>query len=631
MISMMPEIRSGRRPSSARRAALLVPSLLLAAFLASFFVPSAFGQEREVWSVSELRTSFAFKHELLERIGLAVQDLDATGEPLDHHYTSVSAGRDVVFAGVISPSLELEVTRHIPQRFIGTVLHQGGFRLAGAAGHISFTPFSLRSGTETRTLEILSSDGEVIFYADHMHFSLERTAGRLRSFNLDLRLAPALTERLDAPALTGTYVGTLALEANFPPRAEDPPLEGACGEWEGDVDVQLTSIGNVDQVVQSDGLVGIAPSAELKNVGTADVPWWRKFTGPFPPYDNDQHPYLTWAFYRMTDQRIEQLAVSDIKHAFLTLNFGCDPGEDCDSHILGLGCEDVYGSSTNDSRSHLSHRDEIESRQGLWTGTGSHFDPDNDGVQEHPPQNPDGTFDHRLLVKASELEDAGADYFMHAFYIIRDDVDIFNSMAYRQVTPTDFGSFWSFPTSGGTINGTVLDAWIDPNNPPADSANTTVVDGAGHVQLAARATPVEGGLRYEYALLNHDYDPQISSFTVPLSGEPAFDITFRDLDDDPTNDWQVSMVDDSLVWTLPAGASGSDAHTGGIALDWGLMYNFAFTVYGGTTKLDRASFQPLGSPGQQRIQTVMPVGDSGVLFADGFETGDATRWSETVP
>lgn len=587
--------------------------------------------EREVWAVSELRTSIAFRHDLLESIGLAVQDVEATGEALDHHDTSVSAGRDVVFAGVLSPSLELEVRGHVPMRFLGTVLHRGGFRLAGSSGHISFAPFSLRSGAEPRTLEILSADGDVIFYADNMHFSLEREAGRLRSFNLDLRLAPALTERLDTPALTGVYVGTLALEANFPSRPDDPLPGGVCGEWEGEVDVQLTRIGNVDSVVESSGLVGIAPSAELKNVGTADVPWWRKFTGPNPPYDNDQHPYLTWAFYRMTEQRIEQLAVSDIKHAFLTLNFNCDPGEDCDSHILGLGCEDVYGSSTNDSRSHLSYRDEIESRQGLWSATGSHFDPDDDDVQEHPPQNPDGTFDHRLLVKEGELTTSGAEYFMHAFYIIRDDVDIFNSMAYRQVTPTDIGFFWSFPTSGGTINGSVLDAWVDPDNPPADAANTLSVDGAGHVQLAARATPVEGGVRYEYALLNHDYDPQIDGFIVPLSGEPVFDVSFRDLDDDPSNDWEVSMLNGSLIWRLPAGAAGSSAHTGGVALDWGLMYNFGFTVYGGTTKSDRASFEPFNSPGQVRLQTVVPAGDSGALFVDGFETGDTTRWVSSVP
>ena len=71
--------------------------------------------------------------------------------------------------------------------------------------------------------------------------------------------------------------------------------------------------------------VVIAPSATLRNVGTADVPWYPKFhTGvgeTYPqPYDRDQHPFLVWALYRQTGEVFEQLAVSEAKHAFFTVN-----------------------------------------------------------------------------------------------------------------------------------------------------------------------------------------------------------------------------------------------------------------------------------------------------------------------
>ncbi|MEO1370177.1 MAG: hypothetical protein AAFX50_23595, partial [Acidobacteriota bacterium] len=282
-------------PCSVRpRSALTLGVIALA--LLGLGGPAWAAGDAESWSISDLRTSFAFRADLLEGMGLKVENIEETGEALDHHETSISTGRDVVFAGVISPSLDLRVVGHVPQRFEGVVLHRGGFRLLAESGAVEMAPFSVRSGAKERTLEVLSRDGDVVFVADNMHFSLERELGRLRSFNLDLRVAPALAAHLNAPILEGAWVGTLALEARFPARDDDPFRGGNCvPDWTGDVDVQLTNINNVDQVYAANGLVAMAPSAELKNVGTADVPWWRKFTGPFAPYDNDQHPYLVWA------------------------------------------------------------------------------------------------------------------------------------------------------------------------------------------------------------------------------------------------------------------------------------------------------------------------------------------------
>jgi hypothetical protein len=58
------------------------------------------------------------------------------------------------------------------------------------------------------------------------------------------------------------------------------------------------------------------------------VPWYSKFSGSFPPYNNDQHPFLVWNMYRVANGAIQQIGASGMKHAFLTINSNClQPGE----------------------------------------------------------------------------------------------------------------------------------------------------------------------------------------------------------------------------------------------------------------------------------------------------------------
>ena len=54
-----------------------------------------------------------------------------------------------------------------------------------------------------------------------------------------------------------------------------------------------------------------------------------------------------------------------------------------DGQILWPGCEDTYGYGTNDSNSTLGPREEVNAFFGLWESTGSVFDPDADGDEDH--------------------------------------------------------------------------------------------------------------------------------------------------------------------------------------------------------------------------------------------------------
>ncbi|MEM9553491.1 MAG: hypothetical protein AAGC60_04480 [Acidobacteriota bacterium] len=604
--------------------------------------------DAEIWAVEGAVTSFSFDPVQLADFGLSLEAVRTSGA-IDHHVLSVARGDDLAFAAVAPLSLGLAVDDGVLLGFTsGGLQHQGGFHVAWdglTEGKASLDGFVLRpaqrgTSTDPRAVEILGADGAVLFLADMMHYALAVSDSGLDVFNADLRIAPELARRMGEPLLAGTSLGVLSMHASVvwpgtrPATAADgaTPIAGnppPCNDFDtGDVDVGLTAIGSVSQSVRQGGFVGVTPSARLKNVGTANVPWYSKFTGPFPPYNNDQHPFLVWALYRLVDGQVHQLGISDVKHAFLTLNISCDPGACTDSHILGLGCEDVYSEGTNNSYNSLSFRDEVESNLGLWEATGSHFDQNSDGSQDHPNSNPDSGTDHRMLAAEADLDTPGADYYIEAWYVVREDINIFNSMGRERVTPSQSGSGnWSFSVAGGSFEqGPVLDLWVDPIAPPAGTANSKHDTGQGWVQVAVRTTDLGGGLwRYEYALMNHDFDRKVASVQIPHGGGiVAFDYSFRDVDQDTANDWIPTLDGTAVTFTAP----NADA-----ALDWGTMLNVGFTA--DAAPLERSivvGASELDSINSFLLTSQAPGPGSGALvFIDGFETGSTGAWSSTSP
>jgi len=550
----------------------------------STFAPSVCNLGEQQTKLADVVTTVAFNPLVLAELDVTVQVEGAT-RPAPQHTLSILPGPASSFDGASECMAVDVVDGHLKDFVSGRITHTGGPTLAHGRSAVSLVGFELRVGTEPRTFDVISSTGETLLLGTLPHYQID-AAGALDVFNVDLAATPELATRLGVPHLVGIILGTLTLRANVasPARSvasvaltegNDPGVLNACNDFSGKVDVALIGMNALQQQGRVGDQVVLTPSAVLKNVGTANVPWQRQFSGAFPPYNTDQHPFLVWALFRESGGFFEPIAYSDVKHAFLTINSNCAPGSCTIGTVLGLGCEDVYGVGTNGG--HLGPRSEIRPHAGTWAhcnfpapDTASHFDQvapfcsaDNNGSGEP-------TLMHRATARDSELSVAGAKYYITSWYVVRDDINIFNSMGWRRIVPVRSGNTWSFLLSTTFSQGSVLDAFVAPAQQTATRSNATFQDpAAGSAQIAATATDLGGGrFRYVYALMNHDFDPKLGSFSIPIDELVTIeDPRFSDGDSDATNDWTVSTGSGQATWTAPA----SSAH-----LDWGTALTISF-------------------------------------------------------
>jgi hypothetical protein len=138
------------------------------------------------------------------------------------------------------------------------------------------------------------------------------------------------------------------------------------------------------------------------------------------------------------------------------------------------------------------------------------------------------------------------------------------------------GTSWSFnPTTALTL-GAVLDAWVNPAAPGPNADNKRITHADGQLTIAVRATDLGGGQwRYNYAVMNHDFNRRISSFSVPLpAGAVVTNVTFADSDRDAATDWVgTATPGTSMKWEIPTigGALKKSPQ-----LKWGMLDSFGF-------------------------------------------------------
>jgi len=517
----------------------------------------------------------------------------------------------------------------------GELRFTGGFVLSYPGGSIDLRGFSLRANpNQPLGLGVLDAKGEVWFTGDHAHYGFNKDAPDTFSmFNLNLRISAHFAQVIGRPELAGYPVGSFAFKSHAQAnRAVEAPDGDVCSApfsgpglvtdvqliydtedngWDGHDDsvyaqrCGLPPVGNASTCTaeSTTGKVVIDQDSSLRNIGTTGVAWYEKFSPPQPPYNNDQHPFLIWNLYRQdADGRIKQIGVSAVKHAFLTVNWVCFCGQ---GHVIYPTCEDTYSNANNDNSSsggdpaqNLAPRSEIIPNTAQWGRCGSVWDQNCDGAMDDGSGAQD-LYQYRMQVSESDMLpplSTGARYFMEYWYVVRDDVNIYNTMGYREIQPQKTGAMWTMPLVNASAPdndfflGPALNRWIDPATPPANAMNQELVTPLGRARIAVKTTDLGGGQwRYEYAVMNFDYahaqidaahpsEPNMkllsnhgfSSFSVPLpTGVSATDLRFDDADGDAGNDWTATTTANAVTWTAPAS---------GNTLDWGTLYHFEFTT-----------------------------------------------------
>jgi len=566
---------------------------------------------QNLWSAWGGSASIRFNDSLLNDLNVQLN-----GQPLVYGQTTLNAG------ALSLGSIEFRAPYGLFDRLTeGSLQYDSGFSLKGPGGELNFSSFRVEPHyLETAGVKLVGNDRNSLLLGDHIHFILDEKNAQLQMLNIDIQLSEQAATALGYPEFTGLVIAQMHMRTSFTmPPGEDTSVRGlTCANrplWPSDsapADVGLIAMGTVQQVRRSGDRVFVAPSATLKNVGVADVPWQQKFTGVFPPYGTNQHPFLVWSMYRVHEGKFQQIGRSGVKHAFLTINFNCTLNCN-DNQILWPGCEDVYGVGNNDSNFDLGPRAEIEAAAGIWEQCGSFFDPGCVGNQTNSSANTE----NRLGVLDSDLGlgPQGAEYFFQAWYVVRDDINIFNTMGKRPLNPSRSGNVWNF--NPGTFSvGATIDEWVDPVNPGAGEANITIdAKENGSAKLALKTEDLGNGVyRYFYALNNFDIDVGITEFSINLApGTTISNIEFLDIDENAGNQWAVTQQNNQLTFTAPAGEFQL----------WDSVYNFTFDANAepvlGTTEL-----LINGDATSTSLDILAPSGtvivfDPDMVFSNGFE------------
>lgn len=568
-------------------------------------------------------------------------------------------------------SLEFHVERGYFRGFDGGSLQaNGGYTIQLADGSsINLSDFRLvPAAGEPLILNFVGSDGKVWFYIDRLMYELLDNDRTLAVGAMDMRISAALANRIGHPEVSGLAIADLAMTTEVQtqgsgamPMAQNPHWAGSAapdgGTYEADLFMQSFNM----QYSRCQGCTGpsgtgkvvFTPSSTLKNnvnagslavtipgqgdLGTssakwaASIPWNQKFSGNSAPYGNDQHPYLIWNLYRIdADGRISQIGRSGVKHAWLTTNGGCLDPADHDSHILGRGCTDTYGTGNNDTSSDLGPRSEIVPATGVWGRCGSIYDPNCVGSST---ANPNGSYDQRLIVREPQIsveKNPGATYLFESWYIAREDINPYNSMATVTGQPNWSGSTWS-PGGGSNYKlGPAIDRWVDPANPGANAKSSELVAPEGHAKVAVKVVDIGNGQwRYDYAVMNVDFARAVTtgsapnvrvlsnqgfdSFSVPVaSGSLVAALPGNAGELDPSVNWRASTVGGRVDWSSDPSRPGFRTPSLGTSalpktLDWGVMYSFSLisnkAPVNGTATLHVAQ---AGSPASYDVATLVP-------------------------
>ena len=416
-------------------------------------------------------------------------------------------------------------------------------------------------------------------------------------------------------------IGSLGLAATLFAEGED--FEAVKGP-----DVTIFDLSGTTNYGAAAGVRGYSVGTTSCNIGDQPLNWCDNGGGCGGGTTSKDHPVIAQNMYRLKDGRFEQIGASWLKHGFTSLNnqaAGCGNGN-CTTpplggNQLGVGCTDPYGSGLNGTRP-LGRKSEVNPTTGDFP-----FPPGGGGSSA-------AAWNQRLAVAEADLEasqNPGAVYYIEGQYIAPDDAlagNGLNNAAYRRVT-VGAGSFNLTMAASTVRQKAAIEVWptVDPTVELINVDTPSVPKERFHV--ARKVTDLGGGVwHYEYAVHNMNSARAADRLTITFGQGTAFsNIGFRDVNshsNEPydTTDWEVTTDSDSISWETPLFTPSQNAN----ALRWATMYSFWFDASRPPTEIAVHSLG-LFTAGAGNELEFLATEQEVALFADGFETGDMSRWS----
>lgn len=634
----------------------------------------------QVWSAWGGTVGMRWNRELAGDIGLGFAQ--PTGQLPEQ-----SARQHDLFPLRQAGSIDFRVSNGNLQAFVGGSLQaRGGYVLTTPSGDIDLTDFRLRTrNDDPLLLDLVGADGKSWFYIDRLMYELVENNHVLAVRTMDVRISPELAIRLGHPDMARWAIADMEMTTQVQRQGSGAvPNGGGVYDWAGTPAVRPLgepqpppgAINEADLFMKtfsvqysrcngctgasSAGQVVFTPTSTLQNnvnngtaiatipgdpLGTstalwaADIPWYSKFTSNSPPYNNDQHPYLIWNMYRFnSDGTIDQIGRSGVKHAFLTTNQGCASGHGTNSHVLGRQCSDTYGAGNNDSNEDLGPRSEIIPATNQWGRCGSIYDTNCDGSSN---TSGNGNYSQRLIVVESQMDPAvqiGATYLFESWYLAREDINIFNSMATRGMVPARSGSTWAVGGGASYLLGPAVDRWLTIAPLAQRFGSSEFASSEGHVKIAVKAFDLGGGSwRYECAVMNLDFARAytegseaahnlkvihnfgLDRFSI-ADGGTISNLSFSDGDLDPANNWTATNTGGTITWAAPANPSPLPNVPAVLnPLNWGMMFRFSYVSNASVPGSSEISLHvaQTGAPANLALPLVLRTDR---IYADGFDS-----------
>jgi hypothetical protein len=322
------------------------------------------------------------------------------------------------------------------------------------------------------------------------------------------------------------------------------------------------------------GTAGFVIGHSMSNCGSVHIPWDGVTGGQM----TDESIYIAFLLAKLSGDRMVQVSgKSHMKHSRVAYNFSgsgpCLPCQSGPSNHFRMGCYDVYSSGFNGSRTNLGPTTELNPWLGTWDPVGSYFDIGDPG-QSGYPATADGvqslstsgfsSIKNRMEVPEQALVGGGTFYGQNQVAFKGEPVGKRNNnQVARQANINWNGSSWSLSLTGSSYQGSVLNRW-----PGATTSMGGNGSDDGRFLVAVKVTgPTNGMWHYEYAVQNIDNDRGGASLRIPVCATAQVEnIGFRDIDQNPLNEWSINRTGGELQFLASANNS----------LDWNTFYNFYF-------------------------------------------------------